>query len=149
MNFTIHTLLIVLGVQALSLHGGDVALAFLFGVGADLDHLVKVPQYINKHGFKKVRRYNWRTPLQEPVSLLWIIPLSVYISSYVPIVFFIGHLLLDYCVSYIKKPLFPFLNYETRGFLSKTDNTKKDTFVEVISASFLICLNLALILLKK
>lgn len=149
MTSVTHALLTALGVQTLSLHGGDVVLAYLSGVGVDLDHFIKVPQYIKKYGFKKVRHHNWRTPLQEPVSLLWIIPLSLYISSYIPIVFFVGHLFLDYCLSYIKRPLFPFSNYETRGFLSKTSNTKKDTLVEVIFAFILICLNLALILIKK
>ena len=79
MTFFTHTLLTAAGIQILSLDPKDIILAYAFGVGADLDHLIKLPAYIQKYGFKKVRHYHWRTSLQEPVSLLWIIPLSIYI----------------------------------------------------------------------
>ena len=149
MTFASHALFTALGVQLLSLHGQDIALAYIFGVAIDLDHIIKAPLYFKKYGFKSTTHYNWRTPLQEPISLLWIIPLSIYLSTYIPVIFFLGHLFLDYLVSYVKKPFFPFNKYKTHGFLSNIDDAKKDKLAETITAIILICSNLILILIKK
>jgi hypothetical protein len=116
-----------LGVQALGLEGRDVWLAYTFGYGIDLvDHPIKLPLYLRKNGTKNEKNYHWRTPLQEPVALLWIIPLSIYLGTYVPALFFASHFFLDYLVSYDKRPLYPFSMYTTRGILPDASDTLKE-----------------------
>ena len=96
-----HLLLTTVGVQALGLHGTDAALAYGFGYGIDLiDHPIKLPLYLRKNGKKNEKHYHWRTPFQEPIALAWIIPLSFYLGTYVPALFFFSHFALDYMVSY-------------------------------------------------
>jgi hypothetical protein len=96
-----HLLLTTIGVQALGLEGKDIILAYSFGYGIDLiDHPIKLPLYVKKNGRKNEQHYHWRTPLQEPIALLWIIPLAIYLKSYVPPLFFISHLVLYYLVRY-------------------------------------------------
>ena len=130
-----HLLVTTLGVQALGLHGTDIILAYSFGYGIDLvDHPIKLPLYLKKNGRKNEKHYHWRTPLQEPVALLWIIPLSVYLGTYVPAVFFISHFLLDYMVSYEKRPFYPFSTYSTEGILGKYSDSEKEIWTSVISS---------------
>ncbi len=147
MTFLTHSLVTAAGVQLLNLKGLDLVFAYIFGVLIDLDHLIKVPSYFKKYGLKVKRHYNWRTSLQEPVSLLWIAPLSLYMRTYVPIVFFVGaHLVLDYLVSYPKKPLFPFSKFTTRGFVPT--NERVDVYKEILVAVVFLCINLAVLHLK-
>src|SRR2546427_685472 len=97
-----HLLLTTVGVQALGLEGRDIALAYGFGYGIDLvDHPIKLALYLRKNGRKNEKNYHWRTPLQEPVALCWIVPLSLYLGTAVPVLFFASHFLLDYLVGYI------------------------------------------------
>lgn len=143
MTFVTHILLTNLGVKALKLQGQDIVLAYVFGVLIDLDHFIKLPQYIKKNHITVVKHYNWRSSLQEPISLLWIIPLCFYLSSWVPAIFFLGHLFLDYCLSYAKKPFFPLSDYTTLGFLHRI--IKNDKVTEGLFIIVLICLNLILV----
>jgi hypothetical protein len=134
MTIVPHLLMTTLGVQLLGLEGKDVVLAFAFGYGIDLiDHPIKLPLYLKKNGTKNEKHYHWRTPLQEPIALLWIIPLSIYLRTYVPALFFISHFFLDYLVSYEKRPFFPFSMYTTKGLLpNASDNIKEWTTVAVL-----------------
>ncbi len=140
-----HILLTTAGVQALGLEGREVVLAYGFGVGVDVDHIVKAPLYLRKNGLKNEKNYHWRTSLQEPIALLWIIPLSIFLRSYAPVIFFLLHCLLDYLVSFEKRPFFPYSNYTTRGILPHVSDTLK----EIITVIILLCLNLFLFLLRK
>ena len=133
MTIVPHLLLTTLGVQVLGLEGNDIVLAYAFGYGIDLiDHPIKLPLYLKKNGRKNEKHYHWRTPLQEPVALMWIIPLSIYMGTYVPALFFTSHFLLDYCVSYEKRPFYPFSTYSTEGFLVGISDTKKEIWTCVI-----------------
>tara|TARA_Y100000310_G_scaffold219247_1_gene220635 strand:- start:843 stop:1244 length:402 start_codon:yes stop_codon:yes gene_type:complete len=129
---------LVLG-KYLDLSFYEFVLAFIFGVLVDIDHFLKIPIFVKLKNFRTIRHLNWRTPLQEPVSYLWVVPLSVFIGSYVPVVFFSLHLVLDYIVSFQKKPFFPFSNFRIK-------NTKKYTrdVVSQVMVS-LICIILYLI----
>src|SRR5437867_2049817 len=93
-----HILATTLGVQAMELHGRDAALAYAFGVGVDVDHVVKAPFYLRAVGLRDKRGYYWRSSLQEPVALLWIVPLCIFFGSVVPLVFFAIHIAMDYSV---------------------------------------------------
>lgn len=137
MTLVPHLLLTTLGVQALGLEGREVVLAYTFGYGIDLvDHPIKFPLYYKKNRFKNEKHYHWRTALQEPVALLWIVPLSVYLGTMVPALFFISHFFLDYLVSYEKKPLFPFSNVTTRGMLPNVSDLLKEwTSVVLLTAA--------------
>jgi len=128
-----HLALTTIGVQILGLEGKDVALAYAFGYGIDLvDHPIKFPLYARKNGRKNETHYHWRTPLQEPVALLWIAPLSIYLGTAVPALFFISHFVLDYMVSYEKRPLAPFSLYSTEGILRRYSDTAKEIAVTTI-----------------
>ncbi|HEV8537776.1 MAG TPA: hypothetical protein VGR15_02535 [Bacteroidota bacterium] len=128
-----HLLLTTVGVQAFGLKGEDIVLAYAFGYGIDLvDHPIKLPLYLRKNGKKNEKHYHWRTPLQEPVALMWIVPLSLYLGTWVPAVFFISHFALDYMVSYEKRPFYPFSTYTTEGILRKYSDTTKEILVCVL-----------------
>jgi len=130
-----HLLLTAVGVQVLGLEGKDVVLAYAFVYGIDLvDHPIKLPLYLKKNGKKNEKHYHWRTPLQEPVALMWIIPLSVYLGTYVPALFFTSHFLLDYMVSYEKRPFYPFNTWTTEGILRGYSDTKKEIWTCVVCA---------------
>lgn len=145
MTILTHILLATAGVQAFGLQGTDIALAYGFGVALDVDHALKLPLYLKKNGLKNEKFYHWRTSLQEPVSLLWIVPLSFFIRSIIPVIFFIPHLVLDYLVSYEKRPLFPFHSVTTRGIFPNVSDGLK----EIITVILLVCLNLFLFLTKR
>ena len=136
MTFVAHALVTTVGIKFLHLSGEDIFLAYLFGVFIDWDHLLRAPLFFKKHqvSLKDVifkdwsadRHYHWRTILQEPISLLWIIPLSIFINSWVVVIFFLGHLALDYLCSYPKLPFYPFSKFINRGFLLKIPDSLKE-----------------------
>jgi hypothetical protein len=93
-----HFLATTLGAQVLGLEGQDRALAYVFGMGVDIDHAVKAPSYLRVVGLKDKRGFYWRSSLQEPVALLWIVPLCFFLGTMVPILFFAIHVAMDYSV---------------------------------------------------
>ena len=117
MTIVTHILATTLGVQALELRGQDAALAYAFGVGVDVDHAVKAPFYLRAVGLRDKRGYYWRSSLQEPVALLWIVPLCLLLGTIVPIVFFAIHVAMDYSVRFEKMPFYPYSGFVTRGWL--------------------------------
>jgi hypothetical protein len=129
-----HALATTLGVKAMGLHGGDVWLAFAFGCGIDIDHLLKLPFYLKSVGFKDRRGYYWRSSLQEPVALLWIVPLSIFLGTIIPIVFFVIHVAMDYSVRFEKMPFYPYSPYVTRGWLLGLSDTVKEGVLFVLLA---------------
>ncbi|PYP55104.1 MAG: hypothetical protein DMD40_14330 [Gemmatimonadetes bacterium] len=46
MTIVTHALATTLGVRVLKLTGSDVVLAYVFGVGVDIDHAIKAPFYL-------------------------------------------------------------------------------------------------------
>jgi hypothetical protein len=136
-----HLALTTLGIQVLGLEGKDIALAYAFGYGIDLvDHPIKLPLYLRKNGRKNEKHYHWRTPLQEPVALLWIVPLSVWLGTAVPALFFFSHFALDYMVSYEKRPLAPFSNWSTEGVLTGYSDALKEVVVTLLSLAGCVAL---------
>jgi len=145
MTIVTHILATTLGVQVLGLHDGDVALAYGFGVAVDIDHLVKAPFYLRAVGLRDKRGYYWRSSLQEPVAYLWIIPLCLMLGTFVPLVFFTIHLLMDYSVSYEKMPFYPYSRRVTQGWmLSVPDKVK-----EGVLAAVLLVANVAVFLARR
>jgi len=138
MTIVTHVLATTLGVQAFELHGSEAVLAYLFGVGVDVDHAVKLPFYLRAVGLKNRRGYYWRSSLQEPVALLWILPLCVLFRTVVPAAFFVVHLAMDYSVSFEKMPFYPYSTHVTRGWLARVPDGLK----EGVAATALLCLNL-------
>ena len=128
-----HLLLTTVGVQALGLEGRDIVLAYTFGYGIDLvDHPIKLRLYLRKNGKKNETNYHWRTPLQEPVALMWIIPLSLFLGTPVPALFFVSHFLLDYLAGYEKRPFYPFSAYSTEGMLTRYSDGAKEIITCVL-----------------
>ena len=82
MTIVTHVLATTLGVQALRLRGGDAALAYVFGVGVDVDHAIKAPFYLRTVGLANKRGYYWRTSLQEPVALAAYSPPGAFIGGF-------------------------------------------------------------------
>ncbi|OGM09097.1 hypothetical protein A2Z67_01720 [Candidatus Woesebacteria bacterium RBG_13_36_22] len=116
----------------MSLTGNDLIYAYVFGVLPDLDHIIKVPSYVKENGLKITHHYPWRTFLQEPVMLLFISLFSFFVKSWVPTVFFTLHLILDYLMSYEKKPFYPFSDYKHMGFLKNIGDIKKESGLIVV-----------------
>ena len=141
MTIVTHALATTLGVRVLKLTGSDAVLAFVFGVGVDIDHAIKAPFYL-KAGFRREKGYYWRTSLQEPVALLWIIPLCLFLGTWVPALFFLIHLAMDYGVGYEKMPWYPYTPLVTQGFLVGVSDKAKEATLIVI----LLCMNLLLFL---
>jgi hypothetical protein len=135
-----HFLATTLGAQALGLEGQDRVLAYAFGMGVDIDHAVKAPFYLRTIGLKDKRGYYWRSSLQEPVALLWIVPLCFFLGTMVPILFFAIHVAMDYSVRFEKMPFYPYSSYVTRGWLVGVPDKVK----EGVLFSVLLVLNVAL-----
>jgi hypothetical protein len=117
MTIATHFLATTLGVQTLGLAGQDRVLAYAFGMAVDIDHVVKAPFYLRAVGLRDKRGYYWRSSLQEPVALLWIVPLCCFLGTIVPIIFFTMHVAMDYSVRFEKMPFYPYSAYVTRGWL--------------------------------
>jgi hypothetical protein len=136
-----HILATTAVVQAMHLRDPkQIALAYIFGVAVDVDHLVKAPFYLRAVGLRDRRGYYWRSSLQEPVAFLWILPVSLLLGSVVPLVCFAVHLLMDYSVRYEKLPFYPYSRYVTRGWLQEIPDGRK----EAVLATALVAANLAL-----
>ena len=129
MTTVTHVLATMLGVQAMGLEGRDKVLAYAFGIGVDVDHAIKVPFYLRTVGLRDKRGYYWRSSLQEPVALLWIVPLCIFLGTVVPIVFFAIHVAMDYSVRFEKMPLYPYSAWVTRGWLTTVPDKVKEAVV--------------------
>ena len=140
MTIVTHFLATTLVAQALGLEGQDRVLAYAFGMGVDIDHAIKAPFYLRAVGLKDKRGYYWRSSLQEPVALLWIVPLCVFLGTMVPILFFAIHVAMDYSVRFEKMPFYPYSSYVTRGWLIDVPDKLK----EGVLFSVLLVLNVAL-----
>ncbi len=143
MTILTHVVVTTLGVKVLGLHGSDAALAYAFGVGPDLDHVVKLPYYLRAVGLRNQKDYYWRSSLQEPVAVLWIAPLCVLLGTLVPLVFFLAHVALDYSVRYEKMPFYPYSAWVTRGWLTRVPDTVKEVAVLVPAAAVALWLFVA------
>jgi len=140
-----HFLATTLGVQALGLEGRDKVLAYAFGMGVDIDHAVKLPFYLRAVGLRDKRGYYWRSSLQEPVALLWIVPLCVFLGTLLPIIFFAIHVAMDYSVRFEKMPFYPYSPWVTRGWLTGIPDKVK----EGILFALLLAGNLGLYWLQR
>ncbi len=129
MTIFTHILATTLGAQALELRGRELALAYAFGIGVDVDHAVKAPFYLKHVGFRDRKGYYWRSSLQEPVALAWIVPLCLLLGTVVPIVFFAIHVALDYSVRFEKMPFYPYSPWVTRGWLTALPDKLKEAVV--------------------
>ena len=76
----------------------------------------------------------------EPVALLWIIPLCLFLGTWVPAIFFAGHLFLDYSVRYEKMPFYPYSKWVTRGWLTGPSDKLKEACVFTLA----LCLTVLL-----
>ena len=141
MTILTHFLATTLGVQAMGLEGRDRVLAYAFGMGVDVDHAVKAPFYLKAVGLRDKRGYYWRSSLQEPVALLWIVPLCVFLGSVVPIIFFAMHVAMDYSVRFEKMPFYPYSPWVTRGWVTSVPDKVKEWTLALV----LVALNLLLL----
>lgn len=133
MTIVTHFLATTVGVQALGLHGRDAGLAYAFGMGVDIDHVVKAPYYLRAVGLRDKRGYYWRSSLQEPVALCWIVPLCFFLGTALPIVFFAIHVALDYSVRFEKMPFYPYSPWVTRGWLTQVPDRVKEGIVFTVA----------------
>lgn len=145
MTIFTHLLATTLGAQALELRGGEAVLAYAFGVGVDVDHAIKAPFYLRAVGLRDKRGYYWRSSLQEPVALLWIAPLCLFLGSVVPLVFFAIHVAMDYSVRFEKMPFYPYSPWVTRGWLTGLPDKLK----EGVLLTLLLVGNVALFLYRR
>jgi len=139
MTIVTHILATTLGVQAMGLDRRGAVLAYAFGVGVDVDHALKAPFYLRTVGLRDRRGYYWRSSLQEPVALLWILPLCWFLGTVVPLVFFAIHVAMDYSVRFEKMPFYPYSTLVTRGWLTGIPDRMKEGVLFVV----LLALNVA------
>ena len=133
--------------KIMGLSGIDLILAFLFGVFIDIDHfftimrITKNPKKIIKILFYNPDKLRLRTPIQEPVSLILILPFSLVIRNYIPLLFWSIHILMDYLCTYEKRPFYPISKYTVKIGLIK-NGTKTEwiisTLLLIITSLFLI-----------
>jgi len=99
----------------------DWFLAFLFGVLVDLDHIKIFQQkYLKDGGWRKFfdRELPIRSFLQEPISIFWVVPLSFYLQTSIPMAVWGLHIFMDYLVDGVRKPFWPLSNFTlTKGML--------------------------------
>ncbi|HEX5385766.1 MAG TPA: hypothetical protein VFW66_03610 [Gemmatimonadales bacterium] len=143
MTIFTHILATTAVVQAMGLRDPkQIALAYLFGVAVDVDHLIKAPYYLRAIGLRDKRGYYWRSSLQEPIAFLWIVPLSLLLGTVVPIVCFGVHLAMDYSVRFEKMPLYPYSRWVTRGWLVDVPDRTKESVVFAALAVLTVALYL-------
>jgi len=126
MTIITHFAATTLGVQVMGLTGQDAVLAYTFGMAVDIDHAIKAPFYLKAVGLKDKRGYYWRSSLQEPVALLWILPLCYFLGTIVPVIFFLIHVAMDYSVRFEKMPFYPYSKWVTRGWLTNIPDKVKE-----------------------
>jgi len=135
MLVTTHTLATISLGKAMGLKTTqDWFLAFLFGVLIDLDHLkIFQKKYRQNGNWRKffLRELPIRTFIQEPVSILWVVPLSFYLHTPIPMIFWSFHVFLDYLVDGVRKPFWPFSSFTLRHGLLPAN-----TFFEFLFSSF-------------
>src|SRR2546427_2129017 len=66
MTIVTHALATTLGVRLLKLTGSGVVLAYVFGVGVDLDHVIKAPFYLKAIGLKMKEAITGGPPRRSP-----------------------------------------------------------------------------------
>jgi hypothetical protein len=149
-SFT-HFLAALFFVGLFKLSGKQELIAFLFGVGPDIDEVIQFV-FSKKRQVRVIKRYPFlktnvsRSFFQEPISLLWIAPLSVCLHSWLPVAFFLLHLSLDYPRNFSKRPFYPLWPLEIKGSWPRFFNKVGEGWKEGIAFSFFLILNLLLIL---
>ncbi len=139
MKIWTHFAATTLGVQVMGLTGPDLALAYTFGMAVDVDHLIKAPFYLKAVGLKDKRGYYWRSSLQEPVALLWILPLCYFHGTWITVILYLIHVAMDYSVRFEKMPFYPYSNWVTRGWFTNIPDWAKEAPLLVV----LVLLNVA------
>lgn len=140
MTIFTHALATTVGVKIMGLTGHNVALAYTFGMAVDVDHVIKAPFYLKAVGLKDKRGYYWRSSLQEPVALLWILPLCFFLGTLIPVIFFLIHVAMDYSVRFEKMPFYPYSGYVTRGWLTNIPDKVKEAVLFVVLAAVLVAI---------
>jgi hypothetical protein len=79
------------------------------------------------------------------VAFLWIAPLSLWLGTAVPLLFFAIHLLMDYSVRFEKMPFYPYSGWVTRGWLVNVPDNVKEAVLFVV----LLVANVALWLSRR
>src|SRR5207237_8160127 len=130
------------GDRMCSAAGSGAGRVYVGGVGVDIVHGIKAPYYRRHVGRKRNLGYYGRTSLQEPVAVLWIVPLCFFLGTWVPALFFLIHLAMDYSVGYEKMPWYPYTPLVTQGFLAGVSDRTKEAVLIVV----LLCMNLLLFL---
>lgn len=113
MSLPTHFVATTLLVKVLGWHAQNAWLAYFLGVGIDLDELIKIKQWLKRaknkrFGIEIKSPFYRRTFIQEPISLLWVSPFSIFLGSWAPLLSFLTHLTLDYLEPYEKRPFGPF-----------------------------------------
>lgn len=82
------------------------ALALLFGVVIDLDHLLQIPVYVATHGFAaltpgEITRWgaNWQGFIHTPWALLVVLAACALFASWLPLVGWSLHMFQDFVIA--------------------------------------------------
>ena len=118
MNFLIHLGYTLVLSRILYLDYPELILALIFGVFLDFDHIFRyIPKLINEKKLLPTNTY-MKTFIQEPVFYPVILVLSFILKTYIPLIFFTLHLVLDYPFVNNNRPLYPLNNFEIKGIFN-------------------------------
>lgn len=115
MNIIVHLIWTVLPSVAMHLDKRDFILALVFGVLIDLDHIIPLIPYAIKNKKIFYSGIYIKTPVQEAIFAPVIALISLYFRTWVPIIFFSIHIVLDYLFASVNRPFSPFSKFELRA----------------------------------
>lgn len=106
-----HFIATTLMANALSLNQKELVLAYIFGVMIDFDHLLwseNRKEMFYKGAWRGRSENNLHTIVHEPIFGIVVFLISILFSSFIPLIFWFLHILLDTLVISHKQPLRPF-----------------------------------------
>lgn len=122
MNVVSHLLLTTVAIQTFGLQGKDMLLAYTFGNAIDLDHAFTwfKQQHRHKSWLERFLTEKSHTIVHEPIFILPITTISFLLQSFLPLLFWSFHILIDHVIlRSSKRPGYPWnKNWYTYGLFS-------------------------------
>jgi len=129
--------------ESVQADGSDAVLAYVFGVGVDIDFTRSRLPSISARSAEAAAGLLLAniTPGAGRAAVGFPAP-CLFLGTWVPALFFLIHLAMDYSVGYEKMPVVPYSPLVTQGFLVGVSDKAKEAILIVI----LLCTNLLLFL---
>jgi hypothetical protein len=115
MHILVHLIWTLVPSLLMNLDPFNFFLALVFGVLIDLDHIIPLIPYAIKNKTLFYTNKYIKTPVQEIIFSPVIILICVFAKTWVPLVFFLIHIILDYLFASINRPFSPFSKFEIKA----------------------------------